>query len=390
MGISLKDRAAILPAGHTANAAFWMDDETGNFISSTYYMNKLPDAVVKFNKEKNIEKYLQHGWNTLYPIVTYIASDSDNKSYEGKFPGESAPVFPHDIKTAYAQSHGIFRATPYGNSLTLDFAKTVLDAYQLGQGSATDFLTINCASTDYAGHLFGPNSVEVEDVYLRLDQDLASFFAGLDSKIGKGNWLVFLTADHGAANAVGYSQENRIPADFFVSNNIIASLTQLIRQKFGVSNAISSGANYQINFDLIKIAAANADFEGIKKLAVDYLKTLPSVAYAVDMEKIRDAAIPEPIRTMIINGYNYKRSGQIEVVFQPAWLESYSRTGTTHGTWSPYDTHIPLVFLGWDIHPGATANLVHMTDIAPTLATLLHIQAPNGNIGTPIIDLLTR
>ena len=114
------------------------------------------------------------------------------------------------------------------------------------------------------------------------------------------------------------------------------------------------------------------------------------MAYAVDMEKIREASIPEPIRTMIINGYNFKRSGQIEVVFQPAWLESYSRTGTTHGTWNPYDTHIPLIFLGWDIHPGATANLVHMTDIAPTLATLLHIQAPNGNIGTPITELLTR
>jgi len=390
VGISLKDRAAILPAGHTANAAYWMDDETGSFISSTYYMNKLPDAVVKFNKEKNIEKYLQRGWNTLYPIETYIASDADNKSFEGKFPGESAPVFPHDIKTAYAKSHGIFRSTPFGNSLTLDFAKTILDAYQLGQGPATDFLTVNCASTDYAGHLFGPNSIEVEDVYLRLDQDLASFFTELDSKIGKGNWLVFLTADHGAANAVGYSQEKRIPSDFFVSNDIIAGLTQLIQQKFGISNAIRSGGNYQINFDLQKIVAANADFEGIKKLSVDYLKKLPSVAYAVDMEKIPDASIPEPIRTMIINGYNFKRSGQIQVVFQPAWLESWARTGTTHGTWNPYDTHIPLIFLGWDIHPGATANLVHMTDIAPTLATLLHIQAPNGNIGTPIVDLLAR
>ena len=390
VGISLKDRAAILPAGHTANAAYWMDDETGSFISSTYYMNKLPDAIVKFNKEKNIEKYLQRGWNTLYPIETYIASDADNKSFEGKFPGESAPVFPHDIKTAYAKSHGIFRSTPFGNSLTLDFAKTILDAYQLGQGPATDFLTVNCASTDYAGHLFGPNSIEVEDVYLRLDQDLASFFTELDSKIGKGNWLVFLTADHGAANAVGYSQEKRIPSDFFVSNDIIAGLTQLIQQKFGISNAIRSGGNYQINFDLQKIVAANADFEGIKKLSVDYLKKLPSVAYAVDMEKIPDASIPEPIRTMIINGYNFKRSGQIQVVFQPAWLESWARTGTTHGTWNPYDTHIPLIFLGWDIHPGATANLVHMTDIAPTLATLLHIQAPNGNIGTPIVDLLAR
>jgi predicted AlkP superfamily pyrophosphatase or phosphodiesterase len=390
VGVSLKDRAAILPAGHTANAAFWMDDESGSFISSTYYMNKLPDAVVKFNKDKNIDKYLQRGWNTLYPIGNYVASDSDNKSFEGKFPGESAPVFPHDIKSAYAKSHGIFRATPYGNSLTLDFAKTVLEAYQLGQGPTTDFLTINCASTDYVGHLFGPNSVEVEDVYLRLDQDLASFFSELDSKIGKGNYLVFLTADHGAANSVGYSQENRIPADFFVSANILANLEQLIQQKLGYFKVIRSAANYQINFDLERITAYNADFTSIKKLVVDYLKKLPGVSYAVDIDKLEDAVIPEPIKTMIINGYNYKRSGQVQVIFDPAWLESYARTGTTHGAWNPYDTHIPLVFMGWDIHPGASASLVHMTDIAPTLATLLHIQAPNGNIGVPIVDLLTR
>ncbi len=390
VGISLKDRAAILPAGHAANAAFWMDDATGNFISSTYYMSKLPEGVENFNKEKNIEKYLGSDWNTLYPVNTYIESDSDNKSYEGRLPGETAPVFPHNIKLAYSKTHGSFRTTPFGNSLTLDFAKTVMDIYKLGQGPATDFLTINCASTDYVGHLFGPNSIEEEDTYLRLDLDLATFFTELDSRLGRGNYLVFLTADHGAANAVGYSQEKRIPADFFVASNILTNLDQLIQKKFGISKAIRSAENYQINFDIDKIAAANADFDGIKKLVTDYLNRQPGVAYAVDMEKVQEAPIPEPVRTMIINGYNYKRSGQVQVIFQPAWLESYARTGTTHGTWNPYDTHIPLIFMGWDIQPGASAAIVHMTDIAPTLATLLHIQVPNGNIGKPIVDMLGR
>ena len=200
-------------------------------------MSKLPEAVENFNREKNIEKFVQNEWNTLYPINTYIESDSDNKSYEGRLPGESAPVFPHDIKSAYAKKHASFRTTPFGNSLTLDFAKTVLDIYQLGQGPATDFLTINCASTDYVGHLFGPNSIEEEDTYLRLDLDLASFFTELDSRLGKGQYLVFLTADHGAANAVGYSQEKQIPADFFVASNILTNLDQLIQKKFGISKA---------------------------------------------------------------------------------------------------------------------------------------------------------
>ena len=388
VGVSLKDRAAILPAGHTANAAFWLDDANGDFISSTYYMNKLPKEVENFNKEKNIERYLKDGWNTLYPINTYVESDPDNKKYEGLFPGESAPVFPHNIKSAYEKTHGSFRSTPFGNTLTLDFAKKIIEAYQLGSGTATDLLTINCASTDYVGHQFGPNSIEIEDTYLRLDLDLASLLAELDAKIGKGQWLVFLTADHGVAHTVGYSQENRMPADFFVTRDIVSNLNQLIQQKYGISQGVRSAENYQINFDLKKITSSNADLEGIKKLSVDFLKKQPGVSFAVDMEKIQDAAIPEPIRSMMINGYNFKRSGQIQVIFQPGWLETYAQTGTTHGTWYAYDTHIPLIFMGWDIHPGATASPVHMTDIAPTLATLLHIQAPNGNIGTPIVDLL--
>ncbi len=390
VGISLKDRAAILPAGHTANAAFWMDDSSGNFISSSYYMNNLPEAVEKFNKQKNIEQFMNSDWNTLYPINTYVESDSDNRSYEGKLPGDVLPVFPHNLKSAYAKNRGSFRSTPFGNSLTINFAKTILDAYQLGQGVSTDFLTINCASTDYVGHLFGPNSVEIEDTYLRLDLDLASFFSYLDQKIGKGQYLVFLTADHGASHAVGYLQANKMPADFFVTSNILTNLDQLIQQKLGYFKVIRSAGNYQINFDMEKIAAYNADFDAIKKLVVDYLKKQPGVAYAVDIEKIQDAPIPEAIKSMIVNGYNYKRSGQVQVIFQPGWLESYAKTGTTHGTWNPYDTHIPLVFMGWDIHAGASPARVNMTDIAPTLATLLHIQNPDGSIGTPILDLLTR
>jgi predicted AlkP superfamily pyrophosphatase or phosphodiesterase len=388
VGVSLKDRAAILPAGHTANACFWMDDSTGNFISSTYYMNTLPDAVENFNREKNIEQFIRSDWNTLYPMNTYSESDSDNVAYEGKLPGEISSVFPHNMKSAYAKSHSSFRYTPFGNSLTLDFAKLVLNCYHLGSGPATDFLTINCASTDYVGHLFGPNSIETEDTYLRLDIDLASFLTELDSKIGKGQYVVFLTADHGVSNSVGYSRSKRLPANFFVSGNILNELDQLIQQKLGYYKIIRSASNYQINFDLEKIAAYNADFSQIKKLVVEYLQKQPGVNYAVDMEKIQDAIIPEPIKSMIINGYNFKRSGQVQVIFQPGWLDSYARTGSTHGAWNPYDTHIPLIFFGWKIHPGASSKKVYMTDIAPTLAAMLHIQAPNGNIGFPIPEVL--
>jgi predicted AlkP superfamily pyrophosphatase or phosphodiesterase len=390
VGVSLKDRASILPAGHSANAAFWLDDASGKFITSTYYMKQLPDWAEKYNHDKNIDWLIAEGWNTLYPVSTYEQSDADDQPYEGKLAGELSSVFPHNVKAAYAKNRSTIRSTPFGNTLTLDFAKTALEGYQLGRGTATDFLTINCASTDYVGHLFGPNSIEVEDTYLRLDKDLAAFFSYLDDKIGKDQYLVFLTADHGAANAVSFLQKHQWPADFFSTKGILDSLDKMIREKFGIQHAIRSAENYQINFDLRKISDAQADFSAIKALTVDYLKKQPGVSYAVDLDRLQDAAIPEPLKTMIINGYHFKRSGQVQVIFNPGWLEAYARTGTTHGGWNPYDTHIPLLFMGWHIHQGSSNATVHMTDIAPTVAALLHIQMPSGCIGIPIVDVIKK
>ncbi|HVY75117.1 MAG TPA: alkaline phosphatase PafA [Puia sp.] len=390
VGVSLKDRASILPAGHAATAAFWLDDASGRFITSTYYMKQLPDWAMKYNSEKNIDWLLNDGWQTLYPINTYTQSDPDNSPYEGKLSGEAAPVFPHDVKSAYAKNHSTIRVTPFGNTLTLDFARAALEGYQLGRGPATDFLTINCASTDYVGHVFGPNSIEVEDTYLRLDKDLASFFSMLDQKIGKGQWLVFLTADHGASNAVGFNQEHQVPADFFNAKQSVDSLNKLIEAQFGIEHAVRAAQNYQICFDLQKIEEAKADFSAIKAFTAAYYRKLPGISFAVDIDKVSGSPIPEPLKAMIINGYNFKRSGQVQVVFNPAWLETYARTGTTHGAWNPYDTHIPLLFLGWHIHHGSSNAAVHMTDIAPTVAAMLHIQMPNGCVGTPITAVLAN
>jgi len=388
VGVSLKDRAAILPAGHTGNAAFWLDDASGRFISSTYYMKQLPEWANQFNQQNKIEQLMHNGWTTLYPLNTYIQSDSDNKLYEGKFAGETAAVFPHHIKEAYEKNKGFFRSTPFGNTFTLDFAAAAIDGYQLGRGTATDFLTVNCASTDYVGHLFGPNSIEVEDTYLRLDRDLSRFLSMLDAKIGKDKYLVFLTADHGAAQSVGYLQQHQLPTGFFISQTIIDELNRILLSKFGEEKLVISGMNYQINFDMKKINEKHLDFDAIKKSAVDYLQQQPGVNFAVDLSKIGDSPIPEPLKTMIINGYHSKRSGPIEVIFNAGWLESYAKTGTTHGSWNPYDTHIPLVFMGWGIRQGSSNAIIHMTDIAPTIAAMLHIQMPNGSIGVPIRELM--
>jgi predicted AlkP superfamily pyrophosphatase or phosphodiesterase len=388
VGVSLKDRAAILPAGHSANAAFWFDDASGHFITSTYYMKQLPDWVVKFNNKNRPAQLVEKGWNTLYPINTYKQSDADNVDYEGRFPGETNSSFPHDVKAIYSKNKYSFRQTPFGNTITFEFAKEALDAYQLGRGVATDFLTINFASTDHVGHQYGPNSIEIEDVYLRLDKELADFFQMLDTKIGKNQYLVFLTADHGVAQNIDYMKSHELPADFWSATRVADTLNKILSAKFHSQSLVRSILNYQVNFDLNKIAAENLNFDAIKTATVEFLQRQPGISFAADMAVIGRYPIPEQLRQMMINGYYFKRSGQVQIILNAGWFDAYSKTGTTHGTWNPYDTHIPLLWYGWSIKPGKLNREVYMTDISATLAALLHIQMPNGCIGHVIEEVM--
>jgi predicted AlkP superfamily pyrophosphatase or phosphodiesterase len=213
IGIALKDRGAILPAGHTADAAYWFDDATGGWISSTFYMKSLPQWVQDLNAKKLPEQYLKQDWNTLYPIETYVNSSADNNAYEGKFSGTTTPTFPVRTSQMIGKGVGVIRSTPYGNTITLDMAQAAIDHENLGADAITDFLAVSFSSPDYIGHQFGPNSIEVEDTYLRLDRNISDLLAYLDKKVGKGNYTAFLTADHGAAHNPNFLKDKKIPAD---------------------------------------------------------------------------------------------------------------------------------------------------------------------------------
>jgi len=383
-GIALKDRAIILPAGHLANGAYWFDDSTGNFVSSDAYGDALPHWLVRFNSKRLTDTLMKSKWNLLYPENTYTQSLADDNPYEGVSLVEPKPIFPH---VAIGNGYYGLRSTPAGNTLTLMAAKACISGAHLGQSSATDFLCISFSSTDYIGHKYGPSAMEVEDMYLRLDQALGELFDYLDEYVGKGNYVTFLTADHGGAHNAKYLEDINIPAGNNDEVKTIIELNAALKSKFGKDSLVLALTNYQVYLDERRIRKYNLSRNEIKSAVINFMLAQPEVAYAVDMENMGNATVPEPIRTMIINGYNKQRSGCIEIILKPGWYSGYAPTGTTHGSWNPYDTHIPLLWYGWDIPRGQTTRTVHMTDISATLAALLHIQMPNGCIGEPITEI---
>jgi predicted AlkP superfamily pyrophosphatase or phosphodiesterase len=386
IGISLKDRGSILPAGHTPNGAYWYDGQTGDWITSTYYMSQLPSWVQDYNKLKMANKYYDQNWNTLYPIESYVQSTADNKDYEGKTRGEQTPTFPHPLKLYAGKNYDMIRSTPYGNTITLDLAKAAIKAEDLGKDNITDFLAVSCSSTDYIGHQYGPNSIEAEDTYLRLDKDMEDFFNYLDKTVGKGNYLLFLSADHGAAHVPGFMKENKLPGGVVDDKAIVTSLNTFLESKFKINKPVLLAMNNQIIFNHDNPDFKQIDFTAMKSASIAYLRTLEGFADAVDLARISESTLTAVQKQMITNGYNARRSGDIYFILQPNWFDG-GKTGTTHGAWNPYDAHIPLVFMGWNVKPGKTNKTHYMTDIAATIAAMLHIQMPSGCVGEPITEL---
>ncbi|MFN8243939.1 MAG: alkaline phosphatase PafA [Ferruginibacter sp.] len=385
IGIALKDRGAILPAGHTANAAYWYD--AGKWISSSFYMDALPVWVNQFNAKDAAGTYMSQDWNTLLPMSKYDLSTADDKPYENTIKGEKSVTFPHKLSgISAADKYEAFKTTPFANSFTFDFAKAAIENEGLGKNSVTDFLTVSISSTDYIGHAFGPNSVEIEDCYLRLDNDIAGFLQYLDTKIGKGNYLVFLTADHGVAHIPGFLAEHKIPGGNVSEKDLKEELNKMIETNFGLKNMVLDLQNYQVYLDLNELEKQGKDPAAVKKAVIATLTAKPYIVTAFETRDIANTTLPEPQKTMMVNGFNSKRSGDIQFTFKAGYFDGWNK-GTTHGLWNPYDAHIPLLWYGWNIKPGKTNRETHMTDIAPTVAALLQIQMPSGCVGKVITEV---
>ncbi len=387
IGLAIKDRASILPTGHSANAAYWLDAKAGNFISSTYYMQNLPEWVSKFNSKKMPDSLLKQNWQTVLDKYQYIESTEDDKWYEKNYSNEKNSVFPHNVYELTKNGYDVIRSTPFGNTLTKEFAKQAIEGEQLGAGDFTDFLAVSFSSTDIIGHQFGPNSIEIEDTYLRLDKDLEDLLNFLDKRVGNKKYLLFITADHAAAHAKGFSQEHHIPSNVFFHDSLKVELNIKLATRFGAEFQISDAINMQFYLNDAILNANKSKREDIKAFIVNELLKSEMVLKVVDLANIGTENITEHERKLLTNGYQQKRSGDIQVIFKSAILEEFPQ-GTTHGTGYSYDNHIPLLWYGWTIKPGKVYSRIEMIDIAPTLANLLHIQEPSGTTGKAILEIV--
>ncbi|MEX2594064.1 MAG: alkaline phosphatase PafA [Anditalea sp.] len=388
VGIAIKDRGAALPAGHLGDA-YWFDSETGEFMTSSYYTQQLPEWVVGFNKRGLTKKYLSEKWETLLPIETYKQSITDNNDFESPFIGRETTSFPYDLPALMENNGGLglISSTPYGNSLTLEMAYAALEGEQLGKRGETDFLAVSFSSPDYIGHRFGPSSIEVEDNYLRLDRELAKFLDHLDKEYGKGEYLVFLTADHGVADVVNYMKSEKVPAGSLDTRFVLTQLKGFTNQQFGEGNWILNYSNDQIFLNRDLMVHKDLDLEKAQREIAQFLLKFDGIKETYTSSDMKRFEYNFGRKNLLQMGYNHKASGDIMVIMEPAWLTNSTR-GTTHGSGYKYDTHVPIIFYGWNIKAGNSAEYVTITDIAPTLAMLLKTRIPNGATGEPILEVL--
>ncbi|ARV07716.1 alkaline phosphatase [Polaribacter sp. SA4-10] len=389
IGISIKDRSAILPIGHSANAAYWYDgDDYNTWITSTFYMNELPKWVKDFNANNKADEYLNEPWKTLYDIKTYTNSLVDDSIFEGKITGQEKPIFPKYLKNLRSKNdnYSLIKEVPAGNTFTADFAKAAIIGENLGKSNFIDFLTVSFSSTDYIGHKYGVAAIETEDTYLRLDKDLASFFQFLDTQVGKDNYTLFLTADHAAVHVPAYLQSLKIPAHYINTKKLNNFISGITKKYFNSVELIENISNYQIFLDKEKIESLGLNKNDVADKLAEEVLNFETIYKAVTAKTLQNTNFTSGVLNSLQNGYNQKFSGDVLMIPYPSTL-ARGRKGTSHGSGYSYDTHVPLIFYGNGIKQGSSSKKYEITDIAPTISNLLQIEFPNGTTGKVIDEV---
>lgn len=385
ISISLKDRGAILPGGRWADAAYWYDNKTGGFISSTYYMDKLPVWVEKFNEMKLADSLLSKGWHLLRKESDYAMSAPDQSPAEHDAFSEGKTSFPHFFDKM-KNKYDALEPTPFGNEMVARLAMKALASEKLGKGRETDFLAVSFSSTDFISHAFGSDSYENQDTYMRLDGLLEELLNSLDREVGKGNYLLFLSADHAAINTPALLKQHRLPAGELNQKKASDSLKVFVKRKYGNEKIIESISGNQIFLNRGLIAEGGLNVHEIMVSIKDFIRdNFTAVNWIFTRDELDRQIAGREERNFILNGFNPARSGDIALNLQPGFLPNFQNEGTTHGSPYTYDTHVPMIYFGWHVPKQIVNTPVYIVDIAATIASLLNITETSAAMGIPLI-----
>jgi predicted AlkP superfamily pyrophosphatase or phosphodiesterase len=394
ISISIKDRSAILPGGHMSDASYWYDYATGRIITSSFYMKDLPRWVERFNEQKQVENYMRKKWIPLLNIKEYTESGPDNSLYEGLLPGKMTPTFPYDLKDMSGKqtNYSLFTATPFANTYLTDFALKAIDEENLGSHEHTDMLCISYSSTDIAGHTFGPYSVEIEDMYLRLDLEIAKLIKTLEDKLGKDEFVLFLTADHGVVPVPQYLMANNLPGGYVFKDENVSNLSDEVKQKFN-TELILEEENHNIYLDREKMKVLGINRFEVESFVAEIIRSWKGVKAVYTSSQLVNPTNYDELFLMVQRGYDFQKSGDVIFVLNPGYLSKHvdtesARKGTSHGSPYGYDTHVPLLWYGKNIPQKEVFRKVNITDITPTLIYMMDLQKPNATSGEPILEIL--
>lgn len=392
-GVGIKENSAIFSAGHAADGAYWFDNATGTWMSSTYYIDTLPVWVNDFNAMKFSETYLNDTWSLFRPAQDYSDCLADSNNFEVGF--NAINYFPYDLKKV--RSKGLFnskidfsllRETPFANSFTTNFAIRLIEKEMLGKDDVTDYLSICYSATDNIGHRFGPSSVEMGDAILRLDDEIKNLLTFLNDSVGKKNVLIYFTSAHGISEIPSVLESNRIPAGYFKQNQALQLLRSYLNAVYGEGDWVKGYSERQVFLNRTLIEDARLPLEDVQKKVARFLVQFTGVAAAYPYSAFEANDFGNGNLKRIINNFNPQRSGDVIVTLNPGWVEKEGDYVSNHNSPYEYDSHVPLIWYGWTVNRSTVTRKVNMTDIAATLSSLCKVPYPNACTGEPLVELL--
>ena len=396
ISLSIKDRSAILPGGHLSDGSYWFDYSSGKMITSSYFKQELPSWVNTFNSTKKPDEALLKTWETFYPIESYTESGVDDSPYEVLISTKNKPVFPYNLKelNKNAKDYSLFTITPFANTYLTDFALDAIKNEELGVDSQTDFLCVSYSTPDIVGHAFGPYSVEIEDIYIRLDLEIARLIETLEKKFGKNGFTLFLTADHAVVPVPQSLIDQKLPGGYLFLEQKIKALKNDVKKKFEF-DLVESEENQNIYLNRKLIDSLHLPKKAIETFIANEIRTWDGVKAVFVSEELENASSTNNWMQMVSKGYRYDRSGEVVFILEPGYLaknedKPSSHKGTSHGSAFNYDTHVPLIWYGNSIQKQAIFRPIEIIDIAPTLIHLLNLQRTGAMTGNPIVEILNQ